>query len=318
MRLEGHSQAIYSLAFSPVAPLLASGDYDGMIRLWDTRTGAPFAVLQRPVEGTYGIGAIAFSPDGSLLATGPMDKYSTLQLWKVETLSEIASFEAEDVESLAWNPDGSLLACGGNQVTIRNGKTGEIIAELKGHTDWVLSVAWSQDGRLLASGTAFDEAQIRVWDVQNDSVYAHLDEFQGYNIEEIRFCNDRELLYSTGFGTLFQWDTRTEPLLFFQAQGTHHYPTAISHDGKLIAFGDALFRVEEEEIADSLLSDADSDNSSSNIHIVDVATRNEIWTMIHFTRRDADISAIAFSPDGRMLATADTEGGLHLWNLNLL
>ena len=67
-------------------------------------------------------------------------------------------------QSVAWSPDGRMLAsAGGSYRTVRlwDPATGEQLAVLEGHTDYVSSVAWSPDGRTLASGSRDDT--VRLW-----------------------------------------------------------------------------------------------------------------------------------------------------------
>ena len=78
--LEGHSGAIYAVAFSSDGKLVASGSDDGTVKLWDTATGA----LQWTLEDHSGlVNAVAFSSDGKLVASGSHD--GTVKLWDAAT-----------------------------------------------------------------------------------------------------------------------------------------------------------------------------------------------------------------------------------------
>jgi len=75
---EGHTSGVTSVAFSPDGKLLASGSYDGTIKLWEVATGS----LVRTLYGhTWVVNSVAFSPDGRLLASSSAD--ATIKLWDI-------------------------------------------------------------------------------------------------------------------------------------------------------------------------------------------------------------------------------------------
>ena len=75
----GHTDTVYSVAFSPDGKLLASvGDNDSTIKLWDVATGKERATLK---GHKHDVMSVAYSPDGKTLASGSADK--TIKLWDV-------------------------------------------------------------------------------------------------------------------------------------------------------------------------------------------------------------------------------------------
>ena len=200
--LVGHMDSILSVVFSPDGSTLASGGgwpnnnrsnrkQDAGIRLWDVTTGQLKATL---TGATDSVGSVAFSPDGTKLASGSRDH--KVQLWDVVTRRLTATFRGDrgPVNSVAFSPDGNTLATGNGDwrtdgtVQLWEVTTGQLISTLTGHTDEVSSVAFSPDGTTLASGSEdgivllwnlappMDTApQMSVYDVNRDGIVNLLD-----------------------------------------------------------------------------------------------------------------------------------------------
>jgi len=106
---------VYAVAFSPDSRLLASGDANGSVYVWDLVTRqrvGPLLCCRREVD------SLAFSPDGKLLAAGGQDE---IVLWSVTTFRRLGDplrDQPGHIYSLAFSPDGTWLISGGSQGTV--------------------------------------------------------------------------------------------------------------------------------------------------------------------------------------------------------
>jgi len=114
--LAGHTDWVYSVAFSPDGKLLASGSSDSTVKLWDAAT---WQVVRTLSGHTYTVMSVAFSPDGTLLASG--SSHDTVKLWDVGTGVEVRTLSGhtDTVLSVAFSPDGTLLASGSMDNTVK-------------------------------------------------------------------------------------------------------------------------------------------------------------------------------------------------------
>ncbi len=157
--LQGHTQLINCVDFSPEGDFLASCSEDETIRLWDIESGE--TTRQFVEHGRF----IRFSPDGRILASASHD--NKIRLWDVSTGMEIKTLEGhtDRINSLSFSNDGQTIASASWDQTIRfwNVITGEQIAQLIGHLDKVSSIEFNPKKNIVASGSA--DRTIRFWDL---------------------------------------------------------------------------------------------------------------------------------------------------------
>jgi len=154
------------LVLSPDGKILAAGDSNGLVRLWDMATGDE--LLPHLQAHSESVVSAAFSPDGKVLATASLDQ--TIKLWDLATWRDLAAWHEPDtlkghdsgVWAVTFSADGRRLASGGQDQTVRLWNTARrpVKRALSGLPDG--PVIWSPDSKLLA-GSSHDR-KVRLWD----------------------------------------------------------------------------------------------------------------------------------------------------------
>ncbi|MGE5659307.1 MAG: S-layer homology domain-containing protein [Actinomycetota bacterium] len=233
--------------------------------------------------------SVAMSPNGQILASGSNRE---IKLWNVQTGEVLRTLSGHtgNVWSVAFSPDGKSLISGSGDGTaiLWDINTGQI-RRILSHSGWVNAVGFSSDGKTAISCS--HNKGIKLWEVQTGKLLNTLDGFNPMAIAAF----GRTFASSGGPSAIKLWDSVTgelrDTLAVPEVSGGGIRAIALSRDGLLLANAMA---------------------GHSQVQVWDLRKRQAIYTLEGHLDT---INAIAFSPDGQILATSSQDRTLKLWNL---
>jgi WD40 repeat protein len=327
--LTGHTFGVSGVAFIPNGQVLASSSWDGTVRLWEPATGKFVRVFSGKLPGFFSVAisangqflaaanwdgtitvwdlvasqehilrgnanranAVAFSPDSRYLAWTGTDRTATIWDLVNDKRKLVLSDHDDDVKAVAYNPEGTQLATGSDDRMVRiwDTRTGQLLLTLPGHQGAVFGVAFSPNGQLLAS-VGKDRA-VRVWNATTGDPIWVLRGHTGY-IPAVAFSPDGTRLASGGEDTTVRlWDLATgrEVITLRDHKGTIN-SLAFSPDGR--------------RLASAAYGNLDNTVKIWNATPAEYTGPDPVRIL---SGHSQDVSCLAFSHDGTLLATGSPD-----------
>ncbi len=290
--LKQHKGKVASVAINTDSQIIASGSYDGTIKLFQLSTGREI----RTLTGHSGaVSCVVFNPDGKTLASGSADR--TIKLWQISTGKLVQTFggwlsgHRDTVLSVAISPDKKKLISGGADKTIKIWQinTGKELSDLTGYSAQVLSVAISSNGRFFVGGGM--EKALRIRRLTNGKLIRSVKGKSG--VLSVAISPDNQTIATGSFDChIHLWKVETgEQICTLRGHLDRVGAVAFSPDGQQLISG----------------------SWSKYIKVWDLRKGEEMYTL---KGHSDEVMSLTYSPDGKTIVSGGADSTIKIWVKN--
>lgn len=327
-QLSGHAHIITAIDYSPDREHIATSSWDTSVKIWHTADGTEARTLLGHSDGVL---SVDYNTDGDRLVTSSAD--GTVRLWDPISGEELSILVQGEVpyQAAVFHPDGTSVAVGDQdgRVLLIDVETGAVRAELSDSGQAIVKLAFSPDGALLVAARP---GQVQLWDLESMS------EIGAARFEEafraVALNADGSLGAAGGAGGVtYVWETAAGALTAeFEAGDAPVTGLAFTLESPTLYIGSQNSDIFEMDLGTGEevgflegtgpLTDMTSHPTLSMINaaMADGALRwwstetGEIFGT-SYDSHNSTLTATAFSPDGRWMASADAGGAIHIWDV---
>ncbi len=287
----GHTNAVFSVAWSPDGTRIASGGADNTAQIWQATNGGTLVTY---TGHTAHVNYVAWSPNSARVVSSSDDK--TIQVWSAATGNTLftCTGHSAGVHSAVFSPDGTRIASGSSDHTVKiwDAATGNLLLTYTGHAASIWAVAWSPDGTRVASASGdpgSTDNTVKVWDATTG---ATLFTCTGHTQRVIYVAwspNGRHIASGSDDTTVRLWDATTGAgQQIYYGHSATVYGVAWSPDGRHIASGSV----------------------DTTVQIWNFVTNT---TTLTYRGHTSFVFGVTWSPDGTRIASASNDRTVQVW-----
>jgi WD domain, G-beta repeat len=304
---KAHINGIQVLAISPDGKrALSGGIQEGTVRLWDVGDGKQTRAMPGHKDEIWGV---AFSPDGNLCASASTDK--TMRVWETSTGNPVRVFSGHTdwVRGVYFFPDKARILTASDDKTLRiwDLKDGNTLKQMFGHNNFINSLSVSRDGKRAVTGSV--DMTVRVWDLDKAQEIAKFTLPQ--EVWAVAISPDGRTVASATVlaNNCKLWNVESKAEIRALPLPARAWSIAFAPSGKTLAIGTGglVNNVPQGNIEGGWPQQGGFDDS---IYFFEADSGKAIRRL---TGHTANVRALAFSNDGRLLISGGDDNAIRLW-----